>query len=920
MNTFIRFYLLVGSILIFASAFAQKNQFQPDSTAYEYITKGGNVGAFYSDRLTTIEFDFSEEKNNPNSIKWIVPANTGVCNLFINTVDLDLRNKAVYLVCKKNNNIARLNVFANTLSGKQFKICSVLKESANGLNLPATEWHQTGGYLAGTLTNSADIADLEHVTTLSINAPNSGEETILWIDEIKTIAPRGPACAISFNRYRDQADTLLTPYLLQNNVKANIDFNYEFASTQTIETYTAVPFQSIGLPRIDTLVNIHGWSCSSHGTFYDRMPFLSKQTRYELFALDSFINAGFDARWCLSIPKDNANEVIYKEINDYGQFRSIRKQGQDINTLPISNPLDFGFFRPTSAAAGPNIGGTPLQLSEMKAYIDSCVKVKGLVVLDFGTIVANPSSIYTDVETTLLSDAIALIEYADSLGLTFVTFKDIFEDSPTYTQELTASNDYYQLKGLSLEKLPILANDMIPTGTVASISIVNQPTNGTISIVGDSIFYAPSIPCFVEDQFTYVINNGAQSDTATAYLKMMNIVFNGEKTFFCNLNKYLVEAEIRGGVAPYTYLWSNGSVTDTSTVTGASSYTVTITDVNGCSIKRTMFFPNRVSPDPYVYNSIQCDAGIPTCLVSGAGNIMWYADSAGTTLLQNGGLTFNSIIDTTTTLYVKSDYGNCNSDLVPITITVSKPTATIQLDSDTIVCNSDFIRLRAISESNLNYRWKRNGVNIPGAVNWRYITNISASYSLEVTRLSDSCAFETDPIVAVELDTAIISCDRPLTFCNGDSILLYTINTPALTYQWTRNGVPFGNNSSSVWVFDQANYTLEISGGDSCNKISAVTSTIVNCNVSVNEIQPNEVLSVYPSPADDILFVKSNFASITPREIRILDLAGRLYRREYISSTTNNQYQINIATLPSGIYFIEIGSSSQKGYARFVKM
>jgi len=99
MNTFIRFYLLVGNILIFASAFAQKNQFQPDSTAYEYITKGGNVGAFYSDRLTTIEFDFSEEKNNPNSIKWIVPANTGVCNLFINTVDLDLRNKAVYLVC-----------------------------------------------------------------------------------------------------------------------------------------------------------------------------------------------------------------------------------------------------------------------------------------------------------------------------------------------------------------------------------------------------------------------------------------------------------------------------------------------------------------------------------------------------------------------------------------------------------------------------------------------------------------------------------------------------------------------------------------------------------------------------------------------------------------------------------------------------
>jgi hypothetical protein len=174
--------------------------------------------------------------------------------------------------------------------------------------------------------------------------------------------------------------------------------------------------------------------------------------------------------------------------------------------------------------------------------------------------------------------------------------------------------------------------------------------------------------------------------------------------------------------------------------------------------------------------------------------------------------------------------------------------------------------------------------------------------------------------VAVQLDTAIISCDRPITFCNGDSILLYTINSPALTYQWIKNGVPFGNNTSSVWVFDQANYTLEISGSDSCNKISAVTSTIVNCNVSVNEIQPNVVLSVYPSPAADILFVKSNLASTTPREIRILDLAGRLYKSEYLSVTSNNHYQINVAMLPAGIYFIEIGSSSQKTYARFVKM
>jgi len=39
-----------------------------------------------------------------------------------------------------------------------------------------------------------------------------------------------------------------------------------------------------------------------------------------------------------------------------------------------------------------------------------------------------------------------------------------------------------------------------------------------------------------------------------------------------------------GGVAPYTYAWSNSQTTDTATgLTNGQSYTVTATDANGCS-------------------------------------------------------------------------------------------------------------------------------------------------------------------------------------------------------------------------------------------------------------------------------------------------------------------------------------------------
>ena len=42
-----------------------------------------------------------------------------------------------------------------------------------------------------------------------------------------------------------------------------------------------------------------------------------------------------------------------------------------------------------------------------------------------------------------------------------------------------------------------------------------------------------------------------------------------------------------GGVAPYTYLWSNGSTSDMAKELCAGTYSVTITDANGCqAVKR----------------------------------------------------------------------------------------------------------------------------------------------------------------------------------------------------------------------------------------------------------------------------------------------------------------------------------------------
>ena len=50
-----------------------------------------------------------------------------------------------------------------------------------------------------------------------------------------------------------------------------------------------------------------------------------------------------------------------------------------------------------------------------------------------------------------------------------------------------------------------------------------------------------------------------------------------------------------GGTAPYTYEWSNGATTAAITGLGPGSYTVTVTDADGCTAEGTA---NMFNPSP----------------------------------------------------------------------------------------------------------------------------------------------------------------------------------------------------------------------------------------------------------------------------------------------------------------------------------
>ena len=64
----------------------------------------------------------------------------------------------------------------------------------------------------------------------------------------------------------------------------------------------------------------------------------------------------------------------------------------------------------------------------------------------------------------------------------------------------------------------------------------------------------------------------------------------------CGNKDGLVSATVTGGTSPYTYSWSNGKTTSSISNLAAGSYTVTVTDANGCTDNASVTINNSAGP------------------------------------------------------------------------------------------------------------------------------------------------------------------------------------------------------------------------------------------------------------------------------------------------------------------------------------
>ena len=272
-----------------------------------------------------------------------------------------------------------------------------------------------------------------------------------------------------------------------------------------------------------------------------------------------------------------------------------------------------------------------------------------------------------------------------------------------------------------------------------------------------------------------------------------------------------------GGTAPYTYLWSDGQTTATATGLSAGTYTVTITDANGCTTSETVTI-NEPAPLTSVVTStdVSCHGGNDgTATITVSGGVMPY-----TYLWSNGGTTatITGLVAGTYTVTATDANGYTTTGTAAV---VNEPTLLTSSSTSTdVTCNGDNDGTATMTAS---------GGTAPYTYSWDNGATTSSISGLApgtyVGTATDANGCTTVQTVTITEPTLLTSTSTSTDVtCNGDNdgsaSMTASGGTTPYTYSWDN-----GATTSSISGLAPGTYVGTATDANGCTTVQTVTIT-----------------------------------------------------------------------------------------------
>ncbi len=319
---------------------------------------------------------------------------------------------------------------------------------------------------------------------------------------------------------------------------------------------------------------------------------------------------------------------------------------------------------------------------------------------------------------------------------------------------------------------------------------------------------------------------------------------------------------VSGGTGPYSYLWSNGSSTFNTGNLAAGSYTVTITDANGCNaiISGTIAEPaTSMSVATTVENTITCFNGSNgglTAIPSGGTAPYSYLWNTGISTQVIGGLNAGSYS------VIITDINGCTASGIGV---LSQPASGISLsgeviDEDCITGDQGSIML-AVSggEAGYIFNWSN------GSTSQNLIQASPGSYTVTVTDANGCSAIENFQVGGNSQFN--LHAEGSTTICSGEMVTLIADSSNG-TYQWSYNGEPL-NGATGLQFITPAAGTYTVSLTNSCgtvtsNEIEVTVKSIGNVSVSNTQIIcPPETAQLFATGGNTYEWTPASYITFT---------------------------------------------------------
>ena len=245
------------------------------------------------------------------------------------------------------------------------------------------------------------------------------------------------------------------------------------------------------------------------------------------------------------------------------------------------------------------------------------------------------------------------------------------------------------------------------------------------------------------------------------------------------------------------YLWSTGETTQSITISNPGTYSVTVTNSNGCSnfAAQTVSMMEQVTISG---NGHICSGQSTTLTASGSGSYAW----------STGANTPSITVSTPGNYTVTVTLPNGCSSSAAMNVTVGTAPTPVILGNTTL-CQGQSTSLSA--NGGVSYLWNN------GSTNSNISVSQSGIYTVTATN-AEGCSAPASVTVTVN-PLPNVNIIGNSGFCQGGSITLTA--TGASTYSWSN-----GSSNATITVSNPGNYTVIGTDANNCTNTAAKTVSV----------------------------------------------------------------------------------------------